>query len=118
MANNVTRKITSITNVGTLIQAVFADLAAAIRVAQVGLDFTPKGALTNAVRVGENQAVMIFNSAGAVGYVSFGSQSMGAPTGPTDGIPVAAGEKIVLSSGSNAWVRGSAATIFGYVGDL
>lgn len=112
-----TKKITNVTNAGTVVQAVFADLAAVIRTVNAGLDWKPVGALGTAVRVTENTPVMVFNSAGAVAYVAFGIQTMAAPTGPTDGIPIAAGEKFVLSSGDFAWVRASAATVYGYKGD-
>jgi hypothetical protein len=113
-----TKPVKNITNIGTILQAIFADLSAVIRVAQAGLDWTPKGDLTNAVRVGENTPVMLYNSTGGVLFVAFGDQSMSAPTGATDGIPIAAGEKFVLNSGAKAWVRGSAAGIFAYNADL
>ena len=49
--------------------------------------------------------------------VSFGVQAMAVPTDATDGIPVLAGEKFMISSGNEAWVRASAAGLFGYTAD-
>lgn len=116
MAN--TKPVTSITNQGTVIQAIFADAAAVLRVAQAGLDWHPLGSITSAVRCGSNTPVMVYNSTGGVLYVAFGAQAMSAPTTAANGIPIAGGEKFVLSSGVNAWVMGSGAGLFAYNADL
>lgn len=111
------KKIKKLTDIGTIQQAVFADNASVNRVAEAGLDLLPVGSLSNAVRIGEATPIMIFNSGGAVAYVAFGAQDMAAPSGPTNGIPVPAGQLLMLNSGASAWVRASAATVYGYKGD-
>jgi len=111
------KKITRITDPGTIAQARFADEAGVDRVALGGIDLLPIGALGTAVKVEQGSPVLVFNSAGSIAYVSFGAYNMAAPAGPTDGIPIAAGEKYMLNSGSNAWIRASAATVYGYKGD-
>ncbi|MCH7925797.1 MAG: hypothetical protein IIC51_09720 [Planctomycetes bacterium] len=75
------------------------------------------GVLTAAVRIKENTPIMIFNSTGGVIFVAFGAQAMSAPTDATDGIPILAGETFMLNSGNEAWVRASAAGVFGYTAD-
>lgn len=111
------RKIRRIVDLGSIMQAIFADLAGVIKTADGGMNWVPKGAATAAVRVGENAPVMLFNSTGGVLFVAFGDQTMGAPADATNGLPVLAGETVVYNSGDKAWVRASAAGIFAYVGD-
>lgn len=118
MANDATKKITSITNLGTMQQAAFADAAAVIRVAQAGLDWNPLGSITTAVQCQPNTPVMIYNSTAGVLYVAFGSQTVGAPTTAANGIPVLANSLTVLNSGANAWVIASATGAFAYNADL
>lgn len=111
------KNIRRITDMGTLLQAIFADLAGSIKVSEGGLDLAILGALNTAVRVGPAAVIRVFNAGGATAYVAFGAQGMAAPTGPTDGIPVPAGQYLVVNSGAKEWVRASAATMFGYKGD-
>lgn len=112
------KKIRKITDIGTVIQAIFAEEPGAIRVAESGLEWSPIGSLATAKRVGVTSPIRIFNSSGAIAYVAFGDEAMLAPTGPTDGIPVPGGAVVVLNSGAKNWVRSSAGTVYGYQGDL
>lgn len=112
-----TKKIRRIVDIGTVIQAIYADSAGVIRIAQAGLDLAPIGALDAAVRVGENTPVLVFNSAGAVAFVTFGDQSVAAPGTAANGIPIPAGQTVMLNSGAKAWIRASASTVFGYAAD-
>jgi hypothetical protein len=111
------RKVKRITDLGSIFQAIFADLAGIMKTSDGGLDWVIKGSATTAVRVGENATVMLYNSTGGTLFVAFGAQAMAAPTAATDGLPVLAGETRVYNSGSNPWVRASAAGVFAYVGD-
>ncbi len=117
MSNQNTKKVTSVVNMGTLMQAIFADYAAVIRVAQAGLDWTPIGSITSAVQCGRNTPVMIYNSTGTTLYIVFGSQSVAAPTGPANGVPVLSGQIFVANSGLSSWVIGSAAGLYAYNAD-
>jgi hypothetical protein len=112
------KRIRKILDIGSIVQSIFADGAATIRVAESGLDLSILGALGAGVRVGSGAPIMCFNSAGAVAYVSFGVQGLAAPTGPTNGIPVPAGQSIMLNSGDQEWIRSSAATVYGYQADM
>lgn len=113
-----TKKVNQITPMGTMQQALFADLAAVVRVGLAGLDWHPLGDVATATLCLPNTPVMLYNSTGATLFVAFGAQAMTAPTNATNGIPVAAGEKFVASSGANSFVRASAAGIFAYNADL
>ena len=113
-----TKKINQVTPMGIMQQAAFADLAAVVRVAQAGLDWNPLGDVATAVLCQPNTPVMLFNSTGATIYVAFGGKTMAAPTSAANGIPIAAGEKFVCSSGANSFVRASAAGLFAYNADL
>jgi hypothetical protein len=110
------KKINRITDIGKVIQSIFADAAASIRVAEAGLDLSPIGALGSRVRIGPSQPILVYNS-GAIGYIKFGDQTVTAPVNATDGIPVLAGQVFMLNSGSNEWVIASAGTLFGYLAD-
>jgi hypothetical protein len=112
-----TKKINQITPQATIVQALFADLAAVLRVAQAGLDWKPLGDVAAATLCQFNTPVMLYNSTGSTIFVAFGLQTMAAPTNATNGIPIAAGEKFVCSSGSSAFVRASAAGLFAYNAD-
>jgi hypothetical protein len=118
MADNKTKKVTSVTNLGTMQQAVFADAAAVIRVAESGLDWHPLGSITTAVLCQPNTPVLIYNSTGTVLFVAFGSQTVAAPTSAANGLPVPANSTVVYNSGVNSWVIGSAAGLFAYNADL
>lgn len=111
------KKIRRITDPGKVMQSVFADRAGTIRVAEAGLDLKPIGALNTAVRVGPGAVVYVYNAVGAVGYVTFGDQSVAAPANPSTGIPVPGNSYMVLNSGDSEWVRSSAGTLFGYLAD-
>jgi hypothetical protein len=111
------KKIRRITDMGTFIQAIFADLAGSIKISEGGLDLSIMGALNTAIRVGPAATIRVFNAGGATAYVAFGIQGMAAPTSPLDGIPVPSGQYLVVNSGDKEWVRASAATMFGYQGD-
>lgn len=112
-----TKSITRIADPGTVIQSVFADLAAAIRMAESGLDLTAVGALNAAVRIGMNTPILVYNSDSSVHYIKFGVQAVTAPTNASNGIPVLANSTIMLNSGAQAWVRSDSALVFGYKGD-
>jgi hypothetical protein len=118
MADNKTKKVTSITNLGTMQQAAFADAAAVIRVAESGLDWNPLGDIATAKLCGPNTPVLIYNSTGAAVFVAFGPQAVAAPTTAANGIPVVAGAVFVLNSGVNSWVRSSVCGVFAYNADL
>lgn len=118
MANNQTKKITSLTDLGTMQQAVFADVAAVLRTAQSGLDWNPLGDCSTSKQCGPHTPVMIYNSTNAVVFVSFGTQSVTAPSSALNGIPILAGEKFVLSSGLSSWVISSAAAVYAYNADF
>lgn len=113
-----TKRIKKITNPQQIFQAIFGDSASVVRVAEAGLDWTPKGAANNAVRVDKGTPVLCYNSGAGVAYVAFGDQSMAAPSAATNGVPVLAGQTFVLNSGEKEWVRASAATLFVFVGDF
>ncbi len=105
-----------ITDLGKIIQSIFEDASHVIKTANAGIAVSNAGvALNAALRIGENQPIMIFNSSGSVQYVAFGVSGLSAPSAPTDGIPVKAGDIVFLNSGSYAWVRASAASVYGYV---
>lgn len=107
-----------VTDPGKILQSEFAFQSGAKRTTNVGLDWVPVGSITSAVQVGPGNAVMVYNSTGATLFIAFGGAStVAAPTAASNGIPVLAGEKFVVSSGSNAWVIGSATGLFAYVGD-
>lgn len=112
------KKINKVTDLGKIRQAVFADEASVNRHSESGLDWTPIGDVATAIRVGQAAPVLAFNSTGAVLYVAFGDEGMAAPTGPANGIPVAAGEKFVINSGANEFIRSSAAGLFAYKADV
>lgn len=111
------RKVKRITDMGTLFQAIFGDRAGVLKMSDGGLNWTPAGQITAAVRVGENQHVMLYNSTAGDLFVAFGDQGMGAPTTAANGLPVLAGSTVVYSSGEKGWARASAAGVFAYVGD-
>lgn len=73
------------------------------------------GPIDTAILVPTYTPIAVFNSAGAVGYITFGDATVAAPTGPLDGFPVPAGQVIVISSGGNTYLRGSAATLYAYI---
>lgn len=111
------RKINKITDLGTILQAIFADLAGTIRMAESGLDLTPVGSITAEVRVNRNTPVLVYNSTGADLFVAFGVQGLSAPADAAAGVPVLANQTAMLNSGDSIWIRGSAAGLFAYTGD-
>jgi hypothetical protein len=82
-----------------------------------GLAWTPIGDVGTAVKVGYRTPVRLYNSTGAVIFVSFGLYGMAAPSTAANGMPVLAGSMIVYNSGYNNYVRSSGAGLFGYTGD-
>lgn len=112
-----TKHIRRITDPAKRDQASFADFAQTLRTAEAGLDLTPVGAIAPAVRIGESTPILVFNSGASIAYVAFGAQTVAAPTGPANGIPVLPNEKLMLNSGPNAWIIASSAAVFGYTGD-
>lgn len=82
--------------------------------AEGGLDWKPLGSAATALRVEDGTPTLIYNSSSSVAYVTFGDNTVAAPTSPATGIPIAANEKFVMNSGSSAFVRGSSASIFVY----
>jgi len=109
--------ITKITDPGKRAQLQFADLACVQRQSESGLDLMPIGPLATAVRVGEGTPVLVYNGGASVAFVSFGDGTVASPSSPANGVPIAPGEKYMLNSGPNAWVRASSASVFGYTGD-
>ena len=75
------KKINRVTDGGTVIQAIYADLAGALRMAESGLDLTPVGSITAATRVNRNTPVLVYNSTAGTLFVAFGDASVGAPAG-------------------------------------
>ena len=72
------------------------------------------GALNTAVNVGYGVQLRIYNNDSAVHYVAFGDSTVAAPSSPANGIPVPAGQYILLGSGENTHVRSDSNTVFGY----
>lgn len=106
-----------ITNLGSIHQNTYSDDAKVLRVAETGHNLAPKGAIATAVKVGDGQPVMVFNSDTNPHYVKFGDESVAAPSGPANGIPIPAGQFLVLNSGANMWIRSDSATVYAYSGD-
>ena len=88
------------------------------RVTEMGLDFFWSGGILGAIdtaqAVPSYSTVMIFNSSVLVQYIAFGDATV-TVSGPTDGIPILAGQYVVLNSGNNTYVVGSAATVYAYL---
>lgn len=112
------KRIKKITSPPQIFQSVFGDSAATIRVAEAGLDWTPKGAANTAIRVDKGTPVLCYNGGAGVAFVAFGDQSMSAPSAATNGVPVLAGQIFILNSGEKEWVRANSASLFVYVGDF
>jgi len=88
------------------------------RVCEVGHDFFSTGSILGAIdsrkAVPQHRSIMVFNSSAAVKYIAFGDVTV-TVSGATDGIPILAGQYVILSSGDNTYVIGSAATVYAYV---
>lgn len=112
------KRIKTITSPPQIFQSIFGDKASVVRIAEAGLDWTPKGAANNAVRVDKGTPVLCYNGGAGVAFVAFGAQGMSAPSTAANGIPVLAGQTFVLNSGDSEWVRASSASLFVYVGDF
>jgi hypothetical protein len=106
-----------VTSTSEITQKTFSDSAWVLKTAQSGLSLQPIGPLNNAVRVGDHQPVVVFNSGATVAYVKFGPQSVSAPTGPADGIPIQPNEKYEVNSGNNEFIRSDSADVYGYASD-
>lgn len=111
------KRIKKITNPQQIFQSVYGDSSSVIRMAEGGLDWTPKGAAGTAVRVDKGTPILCYNGGAGVAFVAFGAQGMSAPSSAANGIPVLAGQTFILNSGDNEWVRASSASLFVYVGD-
>ena len=111
------KKIRKITDPGTLMQSIFADLAGDVRVGESGMDLKPIGAIDSAKRVGEGTSVLVYNAGGSTAFGKFGVQTVTAPTGPSDGIPILASEKFMCNSGPDAWIIGNSASLYAYTAD-
>lgn len=118
MAINPGKKIRKrLTDMGTVIQSIFADFAGSIRTSESGLDLQPVGVITAQVRVNQNTPVLVYNSTAGDLFVAFGDDGVAAPTTASNGIPVLAGSTAMFNSGDKIWIRGSAAGLFAYTGD-
>jgi len=88
------------------------------RVCEVGHDFFSTGSILGELSVARlvpsHRSVLVFNSSGVVKYVAFGNAAV-APTGQTNGVPVLAGQYVILSSGDNTHIRSSDNTVYGFV---
>ena len=111
-------KLNKIVSPGTISQNTYDGDAKAQRNSESGLSWTPVGAINAAVRVGKSTSIMIYNSAGAVGFVKFGAQAVVAPTTAANGIPILPNSIMIISSGQSDWIIGSAATLFAYSAEL
>lgn len=98
-----------------IFQNLYSDASKVQRTASAGLAIKPMGELSGAKRVGKSATIMVYNSDGATLYISFGSQSVTAPTGPGNGIPLEKGEKMFLNSGDDEWIIASSDKAFGYL---
>ena len=101
---------------GGSIEATEHDLTAAGNgsfVTEVTLAFL--GALGEAKGVGFGANVRVFNSDVVTHFVTFGVAAMLAPTGPTDGIPVPAGQYLTVNSADlGGYIMSDSALVFGY----
>ena len=113
----------TITGPGNQAQIRFNEDACSDKVSETGLNYFYGvsnaegllGALGNAIRCGKFKPIYVFNTAGAVAYVAFGDTGVAAPTSGANGVPIPAGQGMMLSSGQNEFIRASAATVFGFV---
>lgn len=99
-------------------QLMFADEASVSRTGDAGMDWKPIGALVPAQNVGTGCPVLVYNSGASVAFVACGkTETVTAPTSAANGVPVLAGQTLVLNSGENSWIISSSASVFGYTGD-
>jgi len=108
------KKLTKITDPGRIHQMTYSEDEQTLNASETGLSWAPIGAINTAKKVEEATAVMLFNGAGAVAFVKFGDKDVTAPASAADGIPVPAGQTLIVNSGKNEYVRASAATVFAY----
>jgi len=107
-----TKKITNQAAIGI---NTFSAKSNAVRVGRAGIALLPIGPLGAAIRVGPGNTLEVYNSTASVVFVSFGIQTMSAPVGPADGIPVLPNSYRELNSGDSQWVRASSSSAFGYI---
>ena len=89
--------------------------AGALKMLPVAGMLTPIGSLATKVALPDlGTTVAIFNPTTGVLYVKFGNNTVTAPTGGADGIPVPAGQYLTLASGPYGYVIASGA-VFGYL---
>ncbi len=108
------KKLTKVTDPARIAQMTYSEDEQVNNQAESGLAWSPIGAIGTAKKVDEATPVMLFNGGGAVAFVKFGDSAMTAPVTAADGIPVPAGETLIVNSGKNEYVRASAATVFAY----
>lgn len=111
------RNINNLKDVGRIPQLSYSADAQAIRNANAGLSWSPIGALSTAVKVGQATPVMLYNNSSSVAYVTFGTSTVVAGTTPATAIPLLPNSTTVFSTGPNDYVIASASTVFGYVAD-
>lgn len=73
------------------------------------------GAIDSAKECGRNKPVLVANSAAVIHFVKFGSSSVAAPTGLSDGIMIPPNSLIVLASGTNQFIRSDSNAVGAYV---
>lgn len=113
-----------LTGPGNQAQIRFNEGACSDKVSESGLNYfynNGEGLLgelnSAAVEVGKFKQVLVFNTTGSLGYVAFGDSTLAAPAGGATGVPIPAGQGVVLASGENTHIRASAATVFGYLAE-
>lgn len=98
------------------IDLAYNDPAGALRTIPVMPKFASYGvALDTAQGYDMGSMLGIFNSDTAVHYIATGpDNTVAAPTGPTDGIPVLPGQMVYVALGDDKYIIADAATVFAY----
>lgn len=97
------------------IDLAYNDPAGALRTIPVYPRFNGYGtAIATAQGYDKGSTLGIFNSDSAIHYVATGAAAMGAPSGPTNGIPVPAGQWIFIHLGDDTHVRADNAAVYAY----
>jgi len=115
----------NVTGPGNMSQLRFNEPSCSDKVSESGFNFFYGalngegliGDIATGVRVPAFRPVMLVNTSAGTLFVAFGDLGLAAPAGAATGIPLAAGEKLILSSGDNIGVRSSGAGIFAYVAE-
>jgi hypothetical protein len=95
----------------------FNDQAQVMKNSDGGLSWKPLGAAGTRIRVGQATPIMLYNSTATDAFVKFGDNTVTAPAGAADGIPVLASSTVVHNSGEHSYVIASAGTVFAYTAD-